>query len=256
MKIIQAILLSTLFLLASMPIASQEVVTARRRAGGGAAGTWSLIQFKYWDNVGGGTGGGTCSGGGSSCQVTITAPTAGNLLVAVGFFDKSTSTMTTPTGGQTWTHCAGTNGCLFGNNTVGLIDAWYVTSATSTGQTSVTCNYSGGTTAYQSCGVYEYHWTGTTISFDTSNGAIDATCTTCAGATLTLGGTADVIIQTGWSLPSSTGFSAITGSYTSPKQFYSGGGDAGWINTSSGAAPNWTGSSAQYTVMGIAFKGT
>jgi len=155
-------------------------------------------------------------------------------------------------------HCAGTNACAFGNTTTGKADAWYVLSATATGQTTVTCNFSANnwSGAYNSCSVYEYHWSGASITFDTSNGAVDATCTTCAGVALTLGGTTDVIIQTAITIPGS-GVTAISGTnYTNPKQFYSGTGDAGWINTSDGTAPNWTQGSSTLTVMALAFKGS
>lgn len=251
-------ILASLFVLiamASEPASAQRPIFASQNvAVTGGSGTWSLVQFKYFDAAGGGTGGSTCGSTDTGCTVNITAPGAGHLLVATYLHDSSTNNTTTPTGGQTWTHCPA--GAQVGNSTDGFADCWYVLSATATGQTTVTCNQSATSTNYHSCGLYEYAWTGSSISIDTSGGTVRASCTSCAAVSLTLGGT-DVVIQTAISIVAATGVTALSGStFTSPQQFYSNTGNAGGINLTSFTAPNWTMSpSSATTVMGVAFKG-
>lgn len=247
-------------LLLSLALASALSPQVIQRGAGiptaGGGGTWSLVQFKYFDEIGGGTGGSSCASGGTTCTVTISAPGVGHLLVAAILTGtNATLTTTTPTGGQTWTHCAS---CVVGSTAAGWADAWYVLSATATGQTTVVCNYSGSTDGYAGCGIYEYAWSGASISFDVAGGTVDAACTTaCATAALTITGT-DVIIQTALSVPASVGVTAISGAnYSNPKQFYSNTGNAGWINATTATSANWTNgsSAAALTVFGIAFKG-
>lgn len=217
------------------------------QAGGG--GTWSLTQFKYTDNFGGGTGG-TCAT--NICTTTIAAPSPGHLLVAVQKFN-GTQTTTTPTGGQTWAHCVA---CVVGSTS--KFDTWYVLSATATGQTTVVCTWNTNLAVLHACEVYEYAWSGSTISFVAGAGTEDAACNTCAAVTLT--GTFNLAIQAAWTLNASA-VTAISGtnasSYTNPQQFYSGTGSVGWINATSGTAFNWTvtGTGA-VGVLGITFNGT
>lgn len=225
----------------------------------GAGGTWTLVQFKYYDNAGGGTGGSACSSGTTSCTVTIAAPTAGNTLVAIGFPAPTSGTLTmnsTPTGGETWTHCGGTNGCAFGATANGSLDAWYSIGVTATGQTSVTCHWSGNAVAYNGCGIAEVHWSGSTVTFDTSagNNSVAVSGGSCAGAALTLTGSDDYIFE---AAAPSNAITALTGSgYTNPQQFYGSFGQAGQLNATSGAAPSWTDASGTCAIMGIALKGS
>lgn len=229
----------------------QSIVNNKTAA---AAGTFTLVQFKYNDSLGGGTGGSSCDNATTGvCNVTVSALGSGHLVACVGFFAHSVAvTVSCTATSNTFTHCAGAHGCAFGNSTAGFLDAAYVLSSTS-GATNVACTSSLSSLAYLGCGVYEYSYSGSSISFDTSNGAIDTACTTCAAQALTLTGTTDVIIQTG--IPANS-LTAISGAYTNPAQFYSGAGNAGRINTTDGTAPNWTQNvSGQVTVMAIAFKG-
>ena len=233
-----------------------------------SSGTWSsIVQWKENDSLGNGTGGTACTSSGSatSCQVTIAAPTAGNLLIAVGgAVDNSglVSMNSTPTvasgSNQTWIHCAGTNGCSFGNSTNGSTDAWYVLSAAATGQTNVICNFSHTLNVYNSCMVLELHWSGTSVSFDVSagNSNVSVSGGNCAAQALTLTGTTDYIFET--AIPSNLITNTNGGNsanFTNPKQFLSGQGFAGAINATVGTAFNWTDASGTCTVMGIAFKG-
>lgn len=218
----------------------------------GGTPTWSLVQAKWYDSTGSGTGGSSCSAGTSSCTVTVSSTGAGHLLVAItAFSDASTRSLSSVSGGETWTHCAGTNGCNFGTSPL-WTDASYVLSAAG-GATALTCNLSSAASDYIACIVLEYAWSGSTITFDTSNGGSDNYCTSCAGQALTIGGSKDVIIQVGVPLNSLT---AITGSYTTPGLFH-GAAVAGMINTNDGTAPTWTqDSSGLVAIMAIAFSGS
>lgn len=246
-------------LLASLILAftPQEVLKRGTPISTGAGGTWSSTQLKFRDSAGNGTGGGTCTAGGTTCAVTVASVGANHLLVAFMLYvstSGSALTVSVASAGETWTHCSS---CAFlatggsGNGT----DAAYVLTAAG-GETTVTCTISSATNSYLSCGVFEYAWSGSTRTFDVSNGGLDATCTSCTGQVLTLTGTSDVVMQ--FAVPEQT-ISAITGGagYTNPQQFYGGNGIAGAINTTNGAAPTWTQApTGRVTVMAMSFKGT
>lgn len=222
-----------------------------------SSGTWTFTQLKYQDSLAGGTGGGACTTGTTSCVVNISAPVAGHVLIAFSLaaISNVSATMTTPTGGQTWTHCPS---CLSADTANGAVDAWYVVSATATGQTTVTCNFSSvqwNDNGYSSCGFVEAAWSGTSISFDTSNTIIDSTnCTSCASGSLTLGGT-DYVFRAAITLPGSGVTNISDAAFTNPKQFYSGTGQAGKLNATGTDNPTWTQGSSTLAAFGIAFKG-
>jgi len=252
---IARLLLSLLFMLGqtTRPLTGAGVT----KASGGGGGTWSLIQLKYNSSAGGGTGGSGCAVSTTTCTVTVSSVGAGHLVVMVPFSGSSagTSIAWSAGSGETWTHCGGTNGCLFAGANAGAVDAAYVLSATG-GETSFTCTVASAPPSYFACAIFEYAWSGATIAFDASNGAYTSSCTSCSGIGLTLSGSKDVIIQVGLPAQSLTAISGGAG-YTNPQQFYDGAGQAGAINTTNGAAPTWTQSPAGPNVaMAIAFKGS
>lgn len=220
--------------------------------GGGGGGTFAVVQQKYIDSQGSGNGGGTgtCANNATACTVTVSSIGAGHTLIAgsLVFRTAGSSTLSSVTGGETWTHCAGTNGCAFGNTGWGWLDASYVLSATGS-ETSFTCNVSAAAGGYLACFVIELSYSGSSVSFDTSNGGNNTSCTSCSGVALTLGGT-DAIVQIG--IPEDA-LTAINLSYTGT--FNSGAGVAYLINTTNGTAPTWTANAGQMAKMAIAFKG-
>lgn len=235
---------------------AMPIVGSTWKGSGAASPSFSLVQFKYNSSAGGGTGGSGCTTGQKACTVTVSAIGAGHLVFVFDFDGNSAvnalASVTSSGGaGDTWTHCAGAHGCSFTTAGTGNTDGSYVLSAAG-GETSITCNITNNSASYMACGVIEYSST-TSVTFDTSNGGTDSLCTTCAGVALTLAGTNDVIIQL--ALPGDSISAISNASYTDPKQFYDGAGLAGWKNTTTGTAPNWTqGSTASVTVMAIAFK--
>jgi hypothetical protein len=258
------IVLIIALLACSKPASAQVRIPGRGGVAPSSGGTFALVQFKFFYNNGFGTGGNSCRAGGSVCTVNVSPVGAGHTLIAVGFSGNLTVRTLSSVSGETWTHCAGANGCSFGSiggNGFGhmteplrgiWLDASYVLSATG-GETTLTCTLSGTSAKYIACGIYEYSYSGASVSFDTSNGATDSYCTTCAGIALTLSGSRHLIVQAAVRIKF---LSAISGSYTNPAQFYDGVGNAGWVNATDGTAPNWTGSPAGLvTVMAIAFAG-
>jgi hypothetical protein len=262
------IVLIIALLVCSKPTLAQVRIPGRGGTAPSSGGTFALVQFKFFDTNGAGTGGNSCraagigSGSGSVCTVNVEPVGAGHTLIAVGFSGNLTVRTLSSVSGETWTHCAGANGCSFGSigGTAFLfqdlrgiwLDASYVLSATG-GEETLTCTLSGTSAGYIACGIYEYSYSGASVSFDTSNGTTDFSCTTCAGIALTLSGSRHLIVQAAVPIKP---LSAISGSYTNPAKFYDGVGNAGWVNATDGTAPNWTGSPAGLvTVMAIAFVG-
>lgn len=218
-----------------------------------ASSTWSLVQFKWNDSNGSGTGGGTCSGSGSTCAVTVSSIGAGHILLAFGLSSITSGNVLNSISGETSTHCAN---CSQFDGSIGSIDARYVLSAAG-GETSITCTLNAAAGGYNGCGIVEYSYSGPSASFDVAGSAVDSACTTaCAAQSLTLSGSNDAIVQIASPANALTTFSGAA--YTNPKQFYSGVGIAGAINQSSGTSPgNWnqTGGAGTVLVVGIAVKG-
>jgi hypothetical protein len=201
--------------------------------------TWALVHSA--SNA-------SCSAG-TTCTVTVTSTGAGNLLVGTVLVGNTGLTISSVSGGGTWTHC-GT--CQMFNATAGGTDASYTLSSTS-GATSIvftlSASNSGGAWV---AAVLEYSYTAGPISFDAASTRNQSTASASqAGVALTLTGSNDVIVQTATEQSSA---SAISAPYTQPALFPSGDGVAGAINTASGTAPTWTATSGQAGLMGIAFK--
>jgi hypothetical protein len=106
----------------------------------------------------------------------------------------------------------------------------------------------------------EYHWSGSSITLDgTPASTLTASSnSTKPGVAQALSGTHDVIVQM---IQQTYPITAIDGTYTNPTDLggiaYSQNGFAGSINTSSGAAPNWTTPMYNVTavVASMAFQG-
>lgn len=210
--------------------------------------SFTLVQLKYRDSLGGGTGGGTCSTSGTTCSVTVSSVGAGHSLIAFSMYGHTGQVTLSSVNGETWTSCPTCAGGQSGN---GFTDAKYVLSATG-GETSFTCTADITPTGYNSCGIVELSWSGSSVTYADSNKASDTSCTSCAGIALTVSGT-NAIFQMGIPAQSLT---AISSPYSTNAQFYSGSGEAVSLNTSSGTAPTWTGSpSGTVSVAAIALKG-
>lgn len=206
-------------------------------------------------------------GSGASCALTITQPTAANLLVFVAFGNNGGGGITpsaptsTPSAG-TWAACPNTTQAVLNgaSSAFVLLACYYSLSAAASGPTTLTWNWSGiitGTTVE----LVEVHRSSGSWTYDTSNSTADTSCTTCAGQALTLTGTDYVIQFAGGIATSGHNLSAISGSYTDFTDFanfgstFTGGGVAGANGIASGAAPNWTLSTADVLPVGaIAFK--
>lgn len=227
----------------------QSISNARPAA---AAGTWTLVQMKYFDSGGIGTGGGTCLSSGTTCQVTVSSVAAGNKLVCAAlYFDSATHTFSGCGGGETWTACPAPTCAVKGAGSTGGTDGRYVLSAVG-GETQVTCTINSASSPYYGCLFIEYHYTGPSASVDVV-GTVNSTCTACTGVALTLAGSNDAIAT--WGVPDNS-FTAITSPYSTHAQFYSGTMEAVSMNTASGAAPTVThSSSGQVAIASIALKG-
>lgn len=143
--------------------------------------TWTLVQTASIVNTG------ACTGT-TSCAITVASTGTGNLIVLAYLSATTTAvTISSVSGGGTYTHC--TNCSIFGVTT-GSLDMSY-TLASVSGATTITMTLSA--TASVPIGMmWEFHST-TGFALDTSNTISDATCTACAGPSLTLTGANDVI---------------------------------------------------------------
>lgn len=242
-------------LFGALPQNPGPAVTGATAGSSGGGGTLAFVQLKFYDSLGGGTGGSACNNAvNSSCTVTVSSVGAGHMLAAFVAL-ANPETFTGVSGGESWTHCAGSNGCAFGSVAGGgYTDVWYVLSTTG-GETSFTCNLSGTDSLYQGCGIMEFSYSGSSVSFDASNGNSNASaCSSCAAPALSLTGTKDAIVQIG--IPNNS-MTAITSPYSTHAQFYSGVGMAIAVGLTSYTAPTWTqsGTAADVATMAIAFKG-
>lgn len=147
----------------------------------------------------------------SSCAIAITATAAGNLGVIVVGMASSTVTISSASGGGTWTH-PGT--CHATGSSQG-IDFIYNLSLTA-GVTSVTVNLSGSTTF--DAFYYEYSGTSSPFIFDVCGLAnSQATTTTPKGGQITTTGANDVAIAMFVSAGTATAGAAVSPSpWTTP----------------------------------------
>lgn len=204
--------------------------------------TIALVQHPLGHTTG-------CSG--TTCAATVTSTGSGHLgvfmMLPLNSIAGSTLTSIADNAGSTYV----VPGTCHAGVSVNPYPMWCgYTLSTVSGATTVTATYSVAPS--------DMYWTyieysgNTPFTFDVL-GTVDAraSCTSCAGVTLTLNGTRDVIVQ--GSQSNVTGATAISAPYTSPDDH--GSGFAGSINTSSGTAPTWTmsGTTTDLELIGIAF---
>lgn len=190
----------------------------------------------------------------TSATLTLGASTGtGHLLVVMAHgTNGATGNISTVSGAGTWivdTGCHATNGTVFG-----LTACAYNTSTTSgVGSLSLTFSASNNY-RYEAI---EYSFTGSSISFDTSNTSIHTGASTSqACPNLTLTGTNDVVLC-GVIVTGTNTITSISGSYTievSGTASSQGGAAADLLNTASGTGPTWTTGSTTSITMMIAFK--
>src|ERR1700761_8371561 len=115
-----------------------------------ASATWTVVQAKS-----------NSCGSTNACAVTVSSTGAGHVLVIFFNTDTSTTTISSVTGGGTWTLCGST--CHVGNVSSGYMDPSSTLSSPS-GATTITANLSA--TASSNTGyVFELSSTAT-YSFD------------------------------------------------------------------------------------------
>lgn len=95
-----------------------------------------------------------CGDSAAACTITVTAPTAGNLLAIAAMYNGSAVTITSATGAGTWTHPTGCQASAAGFQAMDWI---YNLSATAA--TSITVNLSG-TATFIDIWYFEYSGTG------------------------------------------------------------------------------------------------
>lgn len=203
-----------------------------------ARATWSLVQHPT--NT-------SCSAS-TTCAVTLTSTTAGQLAIftAAGLPNVThISTVTAALG--TFVDCSNCNSHpdTSGDN----IDQGYILSINGA-QTTVTITLSTAASGTWFASVDIYSSTLGAALFDISGSTAIASCTSCAGQSLTLTGSNDVIVQGTSTLGT---VSAISAPYTNPNDAVAAL-CAGAINQSSGTAPTWTQSSSTMAVSAMAFK--
>lgn len=209
--------------------------------------TWTLVQHP--------TSFATHCGSGA-CAVTVSSTTAGNLLVVlVSTWGLNAGLQSTAVSGDgTWTHAGASwpNDWNYFTTNYNSTDVHYRLSATG-GATTITVTptwNSGATSQATDVMIREYHRSTGTASFDaggvTANGAGQNACTSCAGPSVTLTGSADVCVQWG---ASNRVFSAIDSSYANLDHEDTDvqGASADNVAVSSYSVPNWTISSATTT---------
>lgn len=162
----------------------------------------------------------------------ISAVGAGHLLVIGSWIGSLTKPITSITGGETWVNPGKFADPSGGGNS---LDLRYVLSSTG-GETSFTVNYASDTN-FQGAIFMEFSYTAGSIALDDAQVRQPVGSeTNPAGATLTVTGASDVVIQ---AAAINTDPTAISGSFTRTSiRFGCAIGDL--VNTASGTAPTWT----------------
>lgn len=210
-------------------------------AAGGGGATLALIQHPQSIS--------NCTAGGSTCSVTLTqALGIGHLLVVASANVTSSSTITSINVGGTFVPCTG---CAVNGSTLAAQGGWVLSTTATAGPIVIT--YSAAVSG-DVVELREYSCTGGTVSHDADATADNGTDTSpFNGATLTLTGTNDVIVQ--WADGKTidpTSVSAPYGNFDSA----GGVGVADRLNTSSGTASSWiaAGNTSGKTAAAIAMK--
>lgn len=235
-------------LLGAFSFLGQYTIPAHTGATAHSAGTWAIVQFKYWSSSGAGTGGGTCLVAGTTCAVTVSAVGAGHALICFSNMGHTLSATLSSCSGETTTSAPN---FFSWNSSDGGQDARYVLSAAG-GETTVTCTQSS-ISGLNSCGIFEASYSGPSVSYDNSNHSTPTACTSCAGQTLTLTGTNDFIMA---AMNPGLNVTAVSSPYSLNAGFSDDYGVAAAVNLSSGTGPTWTQSgSAAIQVAALALKG-
>lgn len=177
----------------------------------------------------------TTCGAAASCAITITSPTAGDLLVGVMHQNSHTVTISSVSGA-----CSGSWVVSSASYTTDLvntgIEGEFAYCLSAAAGTSVTFTWSATSGSVTAIDVFEFSHAGT-MSFDVAGIRDQSTSvSSMAGVTLTLTGASDVIMQL--DINNASNPTAIS----SPYSFQNVNGDGiGWsLNTASGTAPTWT----------------
>ncbi len=177
---------------------------------------------------------------GTTCTVTVSSTGTGNVLIGAFTYQGSGKSLTSVTGGGTWSHCANCVGAGAANSS----DIYY-TLASVSGATSIVFNYTSTSSTLAVCEVFEYSFSAKAVALDTSNNIVNAINTNRGGVDLTaLRGANDLLVQSiSLSLSSDT-VTAISPAAYSVTDFVAHGvaesGFAAAANTTVGTAPTWT----------------
>lgn len=172
---------------------AQRSVFISQNATTASAVSWTLTQHPSKLN---------CST--AACSVTVTATTAGNLLLLLGAHFQNNGTaavFSSASGDGTWTHCPSQAGTSTSGQSQ-QVDCAYILSATG-GATTLTFTWgAGGATISSDVVLLELHRSTGTATYETCAGGGATACTTtsttcspCTGPTPTVTGNADVCAQ-------------------------------------------------------------
>jgi len=239
-------------LLFASPSSSQHVSPMHNKGAAGGV-TWTVIQHPH--NF-------TCSfsaSGTHACTVTNTQnTTAGNLLIlhSSSYNNNGAPVFVSASGDGSWTHCPSAAASENYSSTNFLVaDCAYILSATG-GAATVTFNWSTSLGAGNiDVELIEVHRSTGAATYDTDGTATSASCSSCVGPTLTLGGSSEFIAQ--WGGFANAAPSAISGAYSNPFDTDNAnvfGAFAGALNQSSGTGPTWTVTAGGSAMAGVAFK--
>ena len=189
----------------------------------GGTVNWTLANFTYF---------GTC-GNVTSCSPTgVPNFTAGNAVVLGAMTGATTANPITGVtgGGGTWVHCPS---CSVAHSGSGSVDFYYNLSVAG-GAPSLNVTI-GSSFPFFAVQVWEVNRGTGTATYDTSNTATPATCTSCATPALTLTGSKDAIFELAAPANSITAISTYTFNSNADSV-----GVAYGLNITTGTAVNWT----------------
>jgi hypothetical protein len=229
-----------------VPLAQQPMGGITGGSGGGSK-TWTLVQHPINAT--------TCDS--NPCSVTVSSTGSGNLGI-LWFATSSTVTISSISGGGTWTIPTPGSGTCSNTTVFATLCAYNL--SLSSGATSISVTLSG--VAFRTVIEYlEYSWTGGgSATLDTQSSTnTSGFNTSWPGQTLSLAGAHELISQA--IATRDNGCTSITSPYTNPDDFSATSSGSNWlavagsINTASGTAPTWTCNDTEMNATGaIAFK--
>lgn len=231
----------------SLALPAQQLVGKHRKTFS-SAGIWASVQFKYWNNAGTGTGGGTCLIGATTCAVTVSAVGAGHTLI---FWTNTGHTLSASLSSVSGETTVSAPSFFSWSSADGGQDARYVISATG-GETTFTCTQSS-ISGLNSCGVFEASYSGSTPTYASSNtSTIGTNCTACSGQSLT--GNSNALVLQVFN-PNNT-VTAVNSPFSTHAGFTDDYGVAFAVGISATTLPTWTQTtSAKGQVAGLAING-